>query len=156
MSTAVQTEEKMIVIKLLGKEYVVPVLEVKSIERWQQPTRVPGVEAYIKGVINLRGVVTPIIDLQSRLELPSSEVSESTRIIIVAIGELEAGFIVDEANDVISACQHEIEQPTETAEKAADEWVTGIIKRGNRILNLLDSKAVLDRSIHSEPAQSLV
>ncbi|MGG3640719.1 chemotaxis protein CheW [Bacillus gobiensis] len=156
MSTAVQTEEKMIVIKLLGKEYVVPVLEVKSIERWQQPTRVPGVEAYIKGVINLRGVVTPIIDLQSRLELPSSEVSESTRIIIVAIGELEAGFIVDEANDVISACQHEIEQPTETAEKAADEWVKGIIKRGNRILNLLDSKAVLDRSIHSEPAQSLV
>ncbi|MGG3572116.1 chemotaxis protein CheW [Bacillus gobiensis] len=156
MSTAVQTEEKMILIKLLGKEYVVPVLEVKSIERWQQPTRVPGVEAYIKGVINLRGVVTPIIDLQSRLELPSSEVSESTRIIIVAIGELEAGFIVDEANDVISACQHEIEQPTETAEKAADEWVKGIIKRGNRILNLLDSKAVLDRSIHSEPAQSLV
>lgn len=156
MSTEVQSEEKMIVVNVNCKEYVVSVHEVKSIERWQQPTRVPGVEDYIKGVINLRGVVTPIIDLRSRLELPPTEMTESTRIIIVAQGQLEAGFIVDEANDVISVGQGEIEEPPETAAKAADKWVKGMINRGNRILNLLGTKAILDRSMQSEQAHSLV
>ncbi|CAM5601548.1 chemotaxis protein CheW [Bacillus safensis FO-36b] [Bacillus safensis subsp. safensis] len=67
MSTDIKTGEKMIVFIVNKKEYAISVSEVKSIEKWQQPTRVPGVAPYICGVINLRGVVTPVIDLRVRL-----------------------------------------------------------------------------------------
>ena len=117
MSTDIKTGEKMIVFIVNKKEYAISVSEVKSIEKWQQPTRVPGVAPYICGVINLRGVVTPVIDLRVRLGSTDNEITDETRMIIVQVGDIEVGWIVDEANDVITVHQEEVESSTDTAEK---------------------------------------
>ena len=151
MSTDIKTGEKMIVFIVNKKEYAISVSEVKSIEKWQQPTRVPGVTPYICGVINLRGVVTPVIDLRVRLGSTDNEITDETRMIIVQVGDIEVGWIVDEANDVITVHQEEVESSTDTAEKEGLSWVTGIIKHDQRLFNIIHAGAVLDKSVQDAP-----
>ncbi|MBR3379587.1 MAG: chemotaxis protein CheW [Bacillus sp. (in: Bacteria)] len=151
MSTDIKTGEKMIVFIVNKKEYAISVSEVKSIEKWQQPTRVPGVAPYICGVINLRGVVTPVIDLRVRLGSTDNEITDETRMIIVQVGDIEVGWIVDEANDVITDHQEEVESSTDTAEKEGMSWVTGIIKHDQRLFNIIHAGAVLDKSVQDAP-----
>ncbi|NQW95452.1 chemotaxis protein CheW [Bacillus altitudinis] len=151
MSTEIKTGEKMIVFIVNKKEYAISVSEVKSIEKWQQPTRVPGVAPYICGVINLRGVVTPVIDLRVRLGSTDNEITDETRMIIVQVGDIEVGWIVDEANDVITVHQEEVESSTDSAEKEGLSWVTGIIKHDQRLFNIIHAGAVLDKSVQDAP-----
>lgn len=151
MSTDIKTGEKMIVFIVNKKEYAISVSEVKSIEKWQQPTRVPGVAPYICGVINLRGVVTPVIDLRVRLGSTDNEITDETRMIIVQVGDIEVGWIVDEANDVITVHQEEVESSTDTVEKEGLSWVTGIIKHDQRLFNIIHAGAVLDKSVQDAP-----
>lgn len=151
MSTDIKTGEKMIVFIVNKKEYAISVSEVKSIEKWQQPTRVPGVAPYICGVINLRGVVTPVIDLRVRLGSTDNKITDETRMIIVQVGDIEVGWIVDEANDVITVHQEEVETSTDSAEKEGLSWVTGIIKHDQRLFNIIHAGAVLDKSVQDAP-----
>lgn len=145
MTTQTTTGEKMIVFKVNHKEYAISVSEVMSIEKWRRPTRVPGVEPYICGVINLRGVVTPVIDLRKRIGAPGDDITDETRIIIITYQDIEVGWVVDEANDVITVEEHEIESAPETVGKDGRQWIKGIVKQGSRLLNLIDSEAVLNR-----------
>lgn len=151
MSTDIKTGEKMIVFIVNKKEYAISVSEVKSIEKWRSSTRVPGVAPYICGVINLRGVVTPVIDLRVRLGSTDNEITDETRMIIVQVGDIEVGWIVDEANDVITVHQEEVESSTDTAEKEGLSWVTGIIKHDQRLFNIIHAGAVLDKSVQDAP-----
>ena len=152
MTAEIKTGEKMIVFMVNGKEYAISVTQVKSIEKWQKPTRVPGVEPYICGVINLHGVVTPVIDLRKRLNLPEYEITDETRIIIIAYRDTEIGWIVDEANDVITVQESEIESAPESIQKDTDVSIEQIVKQENRLLNIIDANAVLDK----ESSQSAV
>ena len=84
--TAVDYENlKVVVFQLADKEYVIPVSQVQGIEKLIYITRVPKTPSFVKGVINLRGVVTPIIDLKNRFGLGESSLNESTRIIIITL-----------------------------------------------------------------------
>ncbi|MGV4320332.1 chemotaxis protein CheW [Bacillus mojavensis] len=152
MTAEIKTGEKMIVFMVNGKEYAISVTQVKSIEKWQKPTRVPGVEPYICGVINLRGVVTPVIDLRKRLSLPEYEITDETRIIIIAYRDIEVGWIVDEANDVITVQESEIESAPESVQKDTYVSIKQIVKQENRLLNIIDANAVLNK----ESSQSAV
>ncbi|MDX8362231.1 chemotaxis protein CheW [Cytobacillus sp. IB215316] len=138
------TEQKVIVFQLEDEEYGIPVDQVRSIEKVQHITRVPGTSEDVKGVINLRGVVTPIIDLRNRFGLMTTNYSDSTRIIIVAIEDVEVGLIVDSANDVIDIPDDSIEPPPEVVGVIKAEYLKGISKVGNRLLILLDLSEVLN------------
>ncbi|AME05264.1 MULTISPECIES: chemotaxis protein CheW [Bacillus] len=145
MTAEIKTGEKMIVFMINGKEYAISVSQVKSIEKWQKPTRVPGVEPYIRGVINLRGVITPVLDLRKRLNQPEQDITEETRIIIISYRDADVGWVVDEANDVITVHENEIESAPESQTKEADVWIKQIVKQDNRLLNIIDAHAVLDK-----------
>ncbi|WP_181348718.1 chemotaxis protein CheW [Thalassobacillus sp. CUG 92003] len=136
---------KVIVFQLQDEEYAVPVEQVGSIERVQNITRVPRTEAFVKGVINLRGVVTPIIDLRSRFDLPAAEYTNATRIIIVSIGETNVGLIVDSANDVIDIPESSIEPPPEIVGDLEVEYLQGVAKLEKRLLILLNLHNVLTK-----------
>jgi purine-binding chemotaxis protein CheW len=140
----VSTEDlKLIVFQLADKEYAIPVNQVRSIEKLQYITRVPKTPAYVKGVINLRGVVTPIIDLRSKFELPFCEDSESTRIIIAALQDKEVGLIVDAANDVLDVSRDSIEPPPEVVGVMEAEYIGGVVKQDRRLLILLHLDKIL-------------
>ncbi|MFP3391086.1 chemotaxis protein CheW [Brevibacillus reuszeri] len=145
------SEVKVIVFRLKDEEYGVEVHQVKSIEKLEHITRVPRTPKFVKGVINLRGVVTPIIDLRNRFSLEDSEYSEATRIIIVAVGELEVGLIVDAANDVIDIPVNAIEPPPEVVGGVEAAYLRGVAKLDRRLLILLN----LDKVLSTEEIKQL-
>ncbi|WP_282941838.1 chemotaxis protein CheW [Paenibacillus sp. RC67] len=140
-------EIKVIVFALAHEEYGVEVEKVRTIERMQPMTRVPKTPEFVRGVINLRGVVTPVIDLRGRFGFPESEFTDSSRIIIVAVNDIEVGLIVDSANDVIDVDTDNIEDPPEIVGGIKAKYLQGIAKVGeSRLLILLNLHEVLNKS----------
>lgn len=135
---------KVIVFQLGDKEYALPVSQVQGIEKTVHITRVPRTESYVKGVINLRGVVTPIIDLRERFSISTNVKSEETRIIIISQGEMEVGLIVDAANDVMDLSKTSIEPQPEVVGSLEEEFISGVAKVDKRLLILLNLEKVLN------------
>lgn len=145
MTSAVEQESiKVIVFQLADKEYAIPVSYVRGIEKLLHITRVPKTPSYVKGVINLRGVVTPIIDLRERFGLTISGNEESTRIIIVSLEDMEVGFVVDSANDVLDIIASSIEPQPEVVGSFEEEYISGVAKLDKRLLILLRLDKVLN------------
>lgn len=136
---------KVIVFQLENEEYCIPIYQVHGIERMEYITRVPGTYSFVTGVINLRGVVTPIIDLRKRLGLKVSDYNEDTRIIIVSVGDIEVGLIVDAANDVLDLPVYKIEPPPEF-EETKEEYIQGVVNINQRLLILLNLEHVIDQN----------
>lgn len=140
-------EMKVIVFKLGAEEYGIEVDKVQTIERMMPITRVPKTFPFVKGVINLRGVVIPVIDLRGRFGLPEAEYTDQTRIIIVAANELEVGFIVDSANDVIDLNSDSIDSPPDVVGGVKAKYLDGVAKISEeRLLVMLNLSEVLNRN----------
>ncbi|WP_186577690.1 chemotaxis protein CheW [Aquibacillus kalidii] len=141
---------KAIIFQLKDEEYAIPVQQVGSIERELHITRVPQTPDFVTGVINLRGVVTPIIDLRKRFGIEASEYTDSTRIIIVYISEMEVGLIVDAAYDVIDIAKDAIEPPPEVIGTVDADYIEGVAKVDSRLLMLLNLDKVLSTQDYKE------
>jgi len=140
-------DTKTIVFSIGTEEYGIEVEHVKTIERMMPMTRVPKTPPFVKGVVNLRGVVVPVIHLASRFGLPETEPTENSRIVMVNAGDLEVGFIVDSANDVIDVNPDRIEEPPEVVGGIRAKYLRGIAKVGeNRLLVMLNLSEVLNKS----------
>jgi purine-binding chemotaxis protein CheW len=138
-------EIKVIVFALADEEYGVEVEKVKTIERMMPMTRVPKTYDFVKGVINLRGVVVPVIDLRGRFGLPEGEYTDNSRIVIIAVNEMEVGLIVDAANDVIDVDSDLIQDPPEIVGGVRAKYLQGVAKIGERLLVLLNLNEVLNK-----------
>ncbi|QNG58754.1 purine-binding chemotaxis protein CheW [Bacillus sp. PAMC26568] len=143
MTDSIVNHIKMIVFQLNHEEYGISVDKVRSIEKIQGFTRVPGTEPFVKGVINLRGIVTPIIDLRTRFEMEQQSYTDSTRIIIASLEQFEVGLIVDAANDVIDISLDEIEPPPEVVGAVEGDYVEGVAKIDKRLIIILELNKVL-------------
>ncbi|MFD1952654.1 chemotaxis protein CheW [Paenibacillus thailandensis] len=140
-------EVKVIVFALNNEEYGIEVDKVRTIERMMPITRVPKTYSFIKGVVNLRGIVVPVIDLRGRFGLEETPVTDNSRIIVVALEEMEVGFIVDSANDVIDIDRDTIDSPPEVVGGIKAKYLDGIAKLGeNRLLIMLNLAEVLNKS----------
>ena len=144
MAEMLVSDLKVIVFQLNDKEYAVPVGQVKSIEKIMHFTRVPHTSPFVKGVMNLRGVVTPLIDLRVRFGIQEQAYTDSTRVIIVSVAEAEVGLIVDGANDVIDIPSSIIEPPPEIVGAEAAEFINGVVKLEKRLLILIDLENILE------------
>lgn len=137
-------EMKVIVFQLMEKEYAIEVDVVESIEKLISVTEVPRTPSYVYGVINLRGLVTPIVDLRERFGLEVKALDDSSRIIIVSMEEFEVGLIVDDANDVFDIPLSSIEPQPEVVGTIESEFIAGVAKVDNRLLVLLNLEKVLE------------
>ncbi|MGM9956384.1 MAG: chemotaxis protein CheW [Peribacillus sp.] len=134
---------KVIVFQIKDKEYAIPVDKVSGIEKLLHITRVPKAVPFVKGVINLRGVITPIIDLRVRFGFEEVEYNDSTRIIIVVLDDIEVGLIVDSANDVLDIPVESIEPQPEVVGHLASEYISGVAKIEKRLLVLVNLEKAL-------------
>lgn len=140
-------EIKVVVFALGKEEYGVEVEKVRTIERMMPMTRVPKTPDFVKGVVNLRGVVVPVIDLRERFGLETSEYTDNTRIIIVKQESIEVGLIVDAANDVVDVDEEQIEEPPEIVGGIRAKYLRGIAKIDEeRLLVLMNLQEVLNKS----------
>ena len=139
----VQEFKQSIIVRLEKEEYALPVESIGGIERIQQITRVPKTADFIKGVINLRGVITPIVDLRERFGLQQKQHDESTRIIITEMADFNVGLIVDAAYDVVNIPIESIEPNPKVIGAADIDYIDGVAKVGNRLFMLLNLEKVL-------------
>ena len=137
-------EMKVIIFELMDKEYAIEVDVVQSIERVISITRVPKTPSYVKGVINLRGVITPIVDLRERFGLAPIEMDDRTRIIIVSLEDYDVGLIVDSANDVLDIPIEIIESQPEVVGSIESDFISGLAKVGKRLFVMLELESVLE------------
>ena len=136
--TYASDEIQLVVFKLGREEYGVSILQVQEIKRMTEITRVPHTPDYIKGVINLRGSVLPVLDLRRRLNLLSKEDTDDTRIIIVKVEEITVGMIVDSVSEVTALSQENIESPNSVVGGISANYLSGVGKQEDRLLILLD------------------
>lgn len=148
--TFTNDEIQLVVFKLGQEEYGVTILQVQEIKRMTDITRVPQTPDYIKGVINLRGSVLPVIDLKKRLNLPLDEYTDDTRIIIVKVEEITVGIIVDAVSEVMAISEQNIEPPQAVVGGVASSYISGVGKLENRLLILLNLEAIIGISKEDE------
>lgn len=132
----------------LGNEqYSVPVLKVREIIKIMDITAVPQVPEYVKGVINLRGKVIPVVDLRLKFGFAAQDYSERTCIIVVevvlAAGARMMGIIVDHVSEVLNVAAEEIEPTPEFGEEIETDYMRGIAKVRGQVKILLDLDSVL-------------
>ena len=111
-----------------------------------QTTRIPNAPNYVKGVINLRGEIVPVIDLKKRFDLPLAQTTDDTRIIIVTVEDMTVGMVVDSATEVIHLSQNSIEKALSIAGSVDAQYVEGVGKLDGRLLIILNLAKVLKPS----------
>ena len=139
-------EMQLVVFKLGAENYAVSILQVQEIKRLTDITRVPQTPDYIKGVMNLRGSVMPVVDLTKRLNLPKQEYTDDTRIIIVKLDDIVVGMIVDAVLEVTALVKEQIERPDGTMGGVDAQFLDGVGKEEDRLLILLNLENTLGLS----------
>ncbi|MGI6452762.1 MAG: chemotaxis protein CheW [Syntrophomonadaceae bacterium] len=141
-------KRQVVIFKCRNEEFALDINTVKEIIAPPLITRVPRSAVYIKGVINLRGIIVPIISLSIRLGHDEQDFSEDTRIIIVNINDVLAGIIVDRVEEVVYLNRDEIETP-ELTDSIETKFVQGIGRLNDRLLIMLDIAEILN--LEGEP-----
>jgi purine-binding chemotaxis protein CheW len=150
MSTA--GERQVVVLQLGDEVYGVDIAAIYTVLMPQEITAVPQTPPYIKGVMNLRGQILPVLDLRVRFDLPATE-GAKTRIVIVNVDGTSAGMVVDAVSEVLRLPESRIEPPSALLSSVAAECITGIGRtvaqdgEGERLVLLLDVEKVLNASL---------
>lgn len=141
-------EGKYLTFSLDKEEYGIGILKIKEIIGMMPITTVPQTPAFVKGVINLRGKVIPVIDLRLRFDMESKEYNDRTCIIVVEIegqnGTIQIGIVVDSVSEVLNVKVDEIEETPAFGTKLNTEYIMGMAKMEGGVKILLDIDKVLN------------
>ena len=135
---------QLVSFRLAQEEYGIEITKVQEIILMGEITRVPQTPPYIKGLINLRSTVIPIVDLRLRFALPQEDATDETRIMVVNVKGKTIGIIVDAVSEVLRVSQEHIAPPPPTVAGLEKDYLTGLVKLENRLLILLDIDKILD------------
>lgn len=136
-----------IVTQLGGEQYGIDIKYISNIIRMSKITRVPKVSNYIKGVINVRGVVIPTISLRLKMGLPEDQITKKTRIIILTLEQHESiGVLVDEVKEVVTLDEEHIERMGYEKDDK-ERFLSGVGKADGKLISLLDITSVLGEVI---------
>ena len=140
----VQGSVQYIVVKFGEEQFGIDIKYIDNIVRMQRITRVPKVQNFIKGVINLRGEVIPVVSLRIKMELEEDEISKKTRIIIIRLENGEViGILVDEVKEVVTLQTSQIEKMAyDSKEDAKTNFISGVGKDKGELISLLDMNLV--------------
>lgn len=136
-------EEQLVVLRLADEYYGLDISTVQEIITWQPVTRVPRTPAFVEGIINLRGNVIPVIDLRKRFMLTRTEVGQQTRIVVVEIGALVVGLVVDGVSEVLRVAGDRIEPPATIISNVDTAFIRGVAKTDQRLIILLAADRIL-------------
>ena len=138
-----------IVIKIGEEQYGIDISFIDNIVRMQSITRVPHVQPYFAGVINIRGEVVPVMSIRLKMGLEADEHTDKTRIIIVkAESNAPIGLIVDEVKEVVTLDERSIDEVIRDS-KVDETFINGIGKNGETLISLLDLNAVINEKDNS-------
>ncbi len=145
-STEATIEKQAVVVRVCNEYYVVDIMKIKEIIKPLKLTLIPKAPKFIEGVINLRGIVIPIIDMRKRFELPPRENDKKTRIVVILIEKKIVGLIVDEVKEVIKINVRNIKPPPKMLAGVNTDFIFGVCKYHDDLLMILR----LDRLLSPE------
>lgn len=132
---------------LAGEQYGVDILKVQEIRGWAPVTRMPNTPSFVRGVMNLRGAIVPVLDLRLRFDLESVEYTKITVVIVVTVqaatGNRVIGMVVDGVSDVLNLDVAEIQPPPDFGAAVHTEFVNGLVTTEEGMVMLLDVDRLL-------------
>ena len=138
------TENQYVTFQIGSEEYGIDIMLVQEIIRYNTPTRIFNANPVIKGVINFRGKIIPVIDMHRKFNLPEQQRDEFTVIIVIEVGKKTMGMVVDRVSDIMSFNVEDIQAvDSEFAADIKTEHLKGIAKMEERVVLLLDPEQVL-------------
>lgn len=156
-----ETLENKYLMCVIGKEeYGINIVNVQSIEELQKIVLVPDMPEYVKGVINLRGQVIPVIDLRIKFRMATRDYDDRTCIVIVRMERKDVGLIVDTVSEVVDIKEEDIDPPPKFAEGNEEQtvrrqYVSGLGKVGDEVKILLDVSSLLQDSEMEKIAEQI-
>lgn len=142
-----RSSAEFLTFRLGGEEYGIDILRVQEIRSFEQPTRIANALPHILGVVNLRGVIVPVVDLRIKLGCDSVEYNGLTVVIVLNVKGRVVGAVVDSVSDVLELPRDQIRAAPEMATSTVDTaFITGIASVGERMLILMDIEALMSSS----------
>jgi purine-binding chemotaxis protein CheW len=129
--------------RLGAEEYGIEILKVQEIRGWENPTAIANTPDFIKGVINLRGIIVPIVDLRLKFRLGEAKYDEFTVVIILSVAKRVLGIVVDAVSDVITLAPQQISPAPEFGAALDTRFITGLGTVGERMLILADIERLM-------------
>lgn len=134
-----------IVVKIGNEQYGIDISYVDNIVRMQKITRVPKVQAFFKGIINLRGEVIPVMSIRTRMGFEDDVFTNASRIIILKIEQQGLlGIIVDEVKEVVTLDMEDVERVSRDMSGGKESFINGIGKNGEELISLLDIYSIIE------------
>jgi purine-binding chemotaxis protein CheW len=134
---------ELIAFRVGRQEFCINVMMVREIRGWTAATALPRAPRYIRGVINLRGAVLPIVDLAVRLGLPSTEPTARNVIIVVQIAQQQVGLLVDAVSDILTTSDNRIQPAPDVASDLVRSFVKGLLPVDGRMISLISLDQVV-------------
>lgn len=146
MNDEVSESADFLSFKLAHELYGVEIKDVEEIRVWERPTPIPRAPEFVRGVINLRGMIVPVVDLRSRFSVGKCEYLPTTVVIVLRYsdeeGERLMGLVVDAVSDVVSRGQNELYPAV--GESLVTPYLQGLINVGEQVMSLLDTEELLN------------
>lgn len=136
-------EIELLAFRLGEQEYCVDIMSVREIRGWSKATPLPFSPDHVKGVINLRGTVLPVIDLAVRLGMPPIEGDERNVIIVVSVNGQTAGLLVDAVSDILSVDRNDLQAPPDLTADKESNCISALTLFDNRLIRMLQLETVL-------------
>lgn len=140
---------EVIAFRVQEDEYCVDIMSVREIRGWTPATRLPHAPSYVRGVINLRGAVLPIIDLANRLGFPMTEPSERNVIIVAQMEGQLFGLLVDAVSDIMTVTADDLQPTPNVGSEQARTFIKNVIAREEQMIRFIDLKQILPQQMAS-------
>ena len=134
---------EMLVFKLGSEEYGVDILKVQEIRGYEKVTPIPRSPDYLKGVVNLRGTIVPVIDLRVKFGMPDPTYDSLTMVIVLRIASRTIGAVVDAVSDVVQFAPNEIREAPKLGAMVDSSYLAGVATQGDRMILALDIEKLL-------------
>jgi purine-binding chemotaxis protein CheW len=138
-----ESGREFLTFRLGAEEYGIEILKVQEIRGWEVPTAIAGTPEFIKGVINLRGTIVPIVDLRLKFGLEKASYDEFTVVIILSVARRVVGIVVDSVSDVVTLAPQQIRPAPEFGAAVDARFITGLGTLGERMLVLADIERLM-------------
>ena len=135
--------EEYVTFMIGEQEYCIDIMSLREIRGWTLETALPDSPHYVRGVINLRGSVLPIVDLAKRLDIPANEPSERSVVMITQIGSQVIGLLADAVSDILMIDTTTIQPPPELSSDPSSSFITGLVALEDRMVSIVSLNNVL-------------
>jgi purine-binding chemotaxis protein CheW len=128
--------------RLADQDFCIDIMDIREIRGWTPPTPLPNAPDYVRGLINLRGSVLPVVDLSKRLGLASADATTRDVIIVAMMGANLVGLVVDGVSDILTVNESDIQPTPALGSDSAQGYIQGILAVGDRMIRLLDLRRI--------------